>query len=82
MNAALPVMIKNTGDSLNNLRQTTETIKTAMDQSAPHLSGLMGETRGVVSDTRNIMDSASTSWPLKNIMQQPEHGLIKMDSHD
>jgi len=35
-----------------------------------------------VSDTRNIMDAASTSWPLNSMLQAPEQGLVKMDSHD
>lgn len=82
LNQALPGLIKKTDASIDNLRQTSETIKAAVDNSAPQLSGFLGETRGLVSDTRNIMDSASTSWPLKNMMQPPEQGLIKMDSHD
>ena len=75
-------MIMKVDTSLENVRKNSETIKATIDSSAPHLSDLMGETRGLMSDTRNIMDSASTSWPLKNIMQAPEQGLIRMDSHD
>ena len=82
LNEELPGLLKKADVSLDNVRQTTETLKTSIDNSAPHLSGLMGETRGLMSDTRNIVDSASTSWPLKNIMPLPEQGLIKMDSHD
>lgn len=82
LNEDIPSIMKKTEASIENVRKTTETIKTTVDNSAPHLSGLMGETRGLVSDTRNVMDSASTSWPLKNFMQPPEQGLIKMDSHD
>ncbi len=82
LNQELPGLIKKTDTSIDNLRQTSETIKSAVDNSAPQLSGFLGETRGLVSDTRNIMDSASTSWPLKNMMQPPEQGLVKMDSHD
>jgi len=82
VNQELPGLIKKTDASIDNLRQTSETIKSAVDNSAPELSGFLGETRGLVSDTRNIMDSASTSWPLKSMMQAPEQGLVKMDSHD
>jgi len=78
----LPAMVKKVDDSLENLRQTTATIKSTVDNSAPQISGFLGETRGLMSDTRNIMDSASTSWPLKNMMQSPEQGLVRMDSHD
>lgn len=78
----IPAMIKKVDDSLENLRQTTATIKTTVDNSAPQVSGFLGETRGLVSDTRNIMDSASNSWPLKTIIQPAEQGLVRMDSHD
>lgn len=82
MNTELSGLIKKTDSTFDNLRQTSETIKNAIENSAPQLSGFVGETRGLVSDTRNIMDSASKSWPLKNLMQPPEQGLIRMDSHD
>ena len=82
LNHDLPGLLNKADASMENLRQSSETIKSALDHSAPQLSGLMGETRGLMSDTRNIMDSASTSWPLKNMMQPPEQGLVRMDSHD
>lgn len=78
----LPAIIKKVDDSLENLRQTTATIKSTVDNSAPQVSGFLGETRGLMSDTRNIMDSASNSWPLKTILQPAEQGMVKMDSHD
>lgn len=82
LNQELPGMLKKVDTSLDNLHKTSETLKSAIDNSAPQLTGIVGETRGLVSDTRNIMDAASTSWPLKNLMQPPEQGLVKMDSHD
>lgn len=82
MNQEIPAMLNKTNASLESIRKTADTIQTSIDHSAPHLSGLVGETRGLVSDTRNLMDSASKSWPLKNIMQPAEQGLIKMDSND
>ena len=78
----IPGLIKKVDVSLDNVRQITETLKSTVDNSAPELSGVLGETRGLVSDTRNMMDSASSSWPLKNMMQPPEQGLVGMDSHD
>jgi phospholipid/cholesterol/gamma-HCH transport system substrate-binding protein len=82
LNQDIPSLIKNADASLDNVRQLSETLKTAVDQTAPQLSGFVGETRGLVSDTRNILDSASGSWPLKNLIPAPEQGLVKMDSHD
>lgn len=78
----IPGLIKKADSSLDNVRQISETLKSTVDNSAPQLSGFIGETRGLVSDTRNIMDSASSTWPLKNLMPPPEQGLVRMDSHD
>ena len=78
----LPVIINEVDATLDNIHHTTETLKSAVDNSAPQLSGVIGESRGLISGTRNIEDSLSASWPLKNIMQPPEQGLLRMDSHD
>jgi phospholipid/cholesterol/gamma-HCH transport system substrate-binding protein len=82
LNKELPGMLQKTDASLENLRQTSETFKSAVERSAPQLPGLLGESRELVGGTRDIVDSASTSWPLKSIMPQPEQGLVRMDSHD
>lgn len=78
----VPVMIHKMDATLDNLRQASETIKSAVDNAAPQLHGVMEESKGLISDTRDIKDSLSTSWPLKNIMPPPEQGLLRMDSHD
>lgn len=78
----VPLLINKADASLENLRQSSEIIKSAVENSAPQLPGLLREGRGMVIDTRNILGSASTSWPLKNIMPPPDQGLLKMDSHD
>lgn len=82
LNKELPGLIKKADITMDNLRQSSESIKSVIDSSAPQLSGFLGETRGLVGDARNIIDSASTSWPLNSMMQPPEQGLMKMDSHD
>ncbi len=78
----LPLMVNKVDATLDNLRQASETLKSAVDNAAPQISPLLGESRGIVNDTRNIAGSLSTSWPLKNIMPPPEQGMLKMDSHD
>ncbi|MDD5328667.1 MAG: MlaD family protein [Sulfuricella sp.] len=82
MNRDLPGMMQKADASLENLRQTSETFKSAIRQSAPQLPGLLGESRELVGGTRDIVDAATASWPLKTIMPQPEQGLVRMDSHD
>lgn len=82
MNKDLPGMMNKLDDSLENLRQTSITVKSAAEGSAKELPGLLGDSRQLIGGTRDIVDAATTSWPLKTIMPQPEKGLIKMDSHD
>ena len=78
----LPAMIHKVDATLGNIQHTTDTLKSSVDKTAPQLPGVIGESRGLINGTRNIEDSLSASWPLKNIMQQPEQGLLRMDSHD
>ncbi len=82
LNRDLPGLMQKTDASLENLRQTSETLKSAIQQSASKLPGLLGESRELVGGTRDIVDAATASWPLKSIMPQPEQGLVRMDSHD
>ena len=82
LNQELPGIMNNAGKSIDNVRQISETFKTTIDNSAPQISGFLGESRGLVSDTRNILSAASESWPLKNIIPPAEDELVKMDSHD
>ena len=82
LDKALPVIISQVNATLDNVSQTTQTIKSTVNKTAPQLSGIVGESRSLINDTRTIEDSLSTSWPLKNIMQPSEQELLKMDSHD
>ena len=78
----LPVIISQVNVTLDNVSQTTQTLKSTVNNTAPQLTEIMGESRSLINDTHNIEDSLRSSWPLKNIMQPSEQGLLKMDSHD
>jgi len=82
VNHDLPGLLNKLDTSMENLRHSSETIKSALDHSSPQLSGVMGEARGLMSDTRNLMDSASGSWPLNSMMRPPVQGMVRKDSHD
>lgn len=75
LDQSLPGLLRKADSTLDNLKQTSETIRSAVEQSAPQLPGLIGQ-------TRDIVDGVSTSWPVKNMMPVPESGPVKMDSHD
>ncbi len=85
----LPQVINKVGSALDSLRETSETIKSAADSTIPKFSSLLNDSQSIVNDSkeilneaRNIEESLTTSWPLKNIVPQPERGVLKMDSHD
>lgn len=85
----LPALLKKADSSMENLRVTSESIKNAVQGSAPQLPGILGEaretlgkTREMVGTTQEVVDSLSTSWPLKNVVPAPESGPVRMDSHD
>lgn len=70
-----PVLLNKVATTLDTLQKTSQTLDAAISQAAPQISGTVG-------DTRKIIDAASSTWPLKNMIPQPEEGVIKMDSHD
>jgi phospholipid/cholesterol/gamma-HCH transport system substrate-binding protein len=85
----LPLMLKKVDDSMDNLQQTTSSVKDAVQKSAPQVPGMLGEaretlgkTREMVGDTQEVIDSLSSHWPLKNVVPPAETAPIKMDSHD
>ena len=85
----LPVLLKKADDNLENLRLTTQSVKDAVQKSAPQLPGMLGEardtidkTREVVENTKEMYESLSTHWPLKDSAPPAETTPIKMDSHD
>ncbi len=85
----IPQVINKVGSALDSLRETSEVIRSATDSTIPKFSNLLNESQAIVNDSKdilneahNIEESLTTSWPLKNIVPQPERGVLKMDSHD
>lgn len=85
----LPVLLKNTDSSMENLRLTTEAVKDAVQKSVPQLPGMIGEardtlgkTRAMVGSTQEVVESLSNTWPLKGSAPATETGPVRMDSHD
>jgi phospholipid/cholesterol/gamma-HCH transport system substrate-binding protein len=85
----LPEMLKKADSSLENLRVTSELIKDTVQRTAPQVPGILLETREtldksrkMVDDTKEVVDTLSNHWPLKDIIPPTETGPIRMDSHD
>ncbi len=85
----LPVLLKNADSSMESLRAASETINHAVQRSAPQLPGMMdetretmGQTRKLIGDTQQAVDSLSTHWPLNSNVPQSDTRPVRMDSHD
>lgn len=77
-----PAMLQKTDSGLENLRQSTEAIRKAVQQSAPQLPEITGKTRDVLGSTQEAVDALNSTWPLKSAIPPPEAGPVRMDSHD
>jgi phospholipid/cholesterol/gamma-HCH transport system substrate-binding protein len=78
----LPVLLKKADNSMESLRAASETINHAVQRSAPQLPVMMDETRKLIGDTQQAVDSLSTHWPLNSNVPRPDNGPVRMDSHD
>ncbi len=85
----LPILLKKADDSMENIRAATNSVRDAVQKTAPQLPGILNESREtlgkssiLVDDTKEIINSLSTHWPLKNVVPAPETTPVKMDSHD
>ncbi len=85
----LPALLKKADDSMENIRATTSSVREAVQKTAPQLPDMVNESREtlgktgeLVDDSKEVIDSLSTHWPLKNVVPAPETAPVKMDSHD
>lgn len=78
----LPGLLNKADATLDSLQKSGAAIKSAMETSGPQVSGLVGESRELVSGARKTVDSLNNSWLLKSGIPPDSQGLIKMDSND
>lgn len=70
IDAALPGIASKMDQSLENIRVTSEAMR----------SLAVGELPGLVSDTRDLVRGARQSWPLRNMVQPQQELLLRLDS--
>jgi phospholipid/cholesterol/gamma-HCH transport system substrate-binding protein len=78
----LPALMLKADTTMGSLSKASETLNEAVQRAAPQLPGIIGETRALIGDTQEAVDSLSSSWPFKGDTPAPETGTIGMDSHD
>lgn len=78
----LPGLLNKADTTLDNLQQSSASLKSALEVSGPQISGLVGEGRELVSGARKTVDSLNNSWLLKSGVPTEPQGLVNMDSND
>jgi ABC-type transporter Mla subunit MlaD len=70
IDAALPGIATKMDQSLENIRATSEAMRTLAE----------GELPALVSDTQEIVRGARQSWPVRNMVQPRQELLLRLDS--
>jgi phospholipid/cholesterol/gamma-HCH transport system substrate-binding protein len=78
----MPGLVLKADKTLDNIQAATANIKKITDDGAEQLPGIMRDSKAVAEDTREILDGARKSWPLRNFVPAPKETLIPLDSHD
>lgn len=78
----LPGLLNKADVTFDNLQKGSASLKSALEISGPQISGLVGESRELVTGARKTVDALNNNWLLKSSIPPEPQGLIKMDSHD
>ena len=78
----IPGLMQKTDKTLDNIQATAANIKKITDEAAEQLPEMIRDGKAVAEDTREILDGAKKSWPVRNILPAPKETLIPLDSHD
>jgi phospholipid/cholesterol/gamma-HCH transport system substrate-binding protein len=82
LNKQLPGMLDKADSTLDSLQKTGAAARSAMETSGPQISGLVGESRGLVHEARKTVDSLNNNWLLRSGIPPESQGPVKMDSSD
>lgn len=82
LNKQLPELLNKADATMDSLQKSAVTIQSTVDASGPQISGLVGESRGLVHEARKTVDSLNSNWLLRSGVPPEPHGTVKMDSSD
>ncbi len=82
LNRQLPTMLDKADTAMDSLQKSTAAIQSAMETSGPQISGLVGESRGLVHEARKTVDSLNNNWLLRSGIPPEPQGPVKMDSSE
>jgi len=75
-------MLDNANATFESLKTSSATIQSAVETSAPQISGLAGEGRELINEARKTVDTLNNSWLLGSGKRPEPEGPVKMDSSD
>ena len=73
VNTTLPPLMSTVQDLSNHVDQISADVQSAVPP-------LLQDGGAVVSDVRNIVDGAKTTWPVRNLLAKPDSDKLPMDS--
>ncbi len=68
--------------TLGNVESITSDARRISSGLATEIPGAVQEGRALMDDTREILDGAKRSWPLRNLLGEPLERALPLDSHD
>lgn len=78
---ALPALVLKTDTGLGNIQAATADIRKAASESAGQIPRLVGNSNALMQDGRDILDGAKKSWPVRNILPDPEEEMLAPDTY-
>ena len=78
----IPGLMQKADKTLDNIQATSANLKKITDETAEQLPELIRDGKAVAADTREVLDGAKKSWPVRNFLPAPKEALIPLDSHD
>lgn len=77
IDAAVPGMTSKMDQSLDNIRATSEAMRS---MATGELPGMVGEAGMLISETHSVLRGAKQAWPVRNLVPPPQERLLQLDS--
>jgi phospholipid/cholesterol/gamma-HCH transport system substrate-binding protein len=82
VNSKLPGLLTKTDDILGHLDAVLRDTRTISSAAASELPKLLRSAGPLLDDSREIVQGARQSWPLRSMLPSPPSPIVPIDSHD
>lgn len=76
--ARLPVILKQTDETIAALRSIAEDFK----RMSPGLAPMANKSDRLIGDVQGVIDDTKRSWPLNKVVEPPAQKLLELDSYE